>query len=134
MDLYRNTGVIVGILFIIATVASILSGFSLGSILEDPNYLINVFAYGNQMIMTVLFVLIAAISAVATSFMLFPILRRYIESLAMGYVVLRIFENVFYVGSALSLLVMLTVSQKYVAGAVDASFYTNMPEICSRSS
>lgn len=75
------------------------------------------------MIISVLLFLIAAISAVATSFMLFPILKRYIESLALGYVVLRIFENVFYVLGAVGLLVMLTVSQKYAAGAVDASFY-----------
>jgi hypothetical protein len=126
MDEYRRTGIIAGVLFIIATVASILSGFSLGSILGAPNYLINVSAHGNQMIIAILFVLIAAISAVAISFMLFPILRRHVESLAMGYVVLRIFENVFYIVSALTLLVMLTVSQNYVAGAVDASFYTNI--------
>ncbi|MGZ7049429.1 MAG: DUF4386 domain-containing protein, partial [Methanobacterium sp.] len=118
MDEYRKTGIIVGLLFISATVASILSAVSLGSILDAPNYLISVSAYGNQMIMAVIFFLIAAISAVATSFMLFPILKRHIESLAMGYVVLRTFENVIYVVGALSLLVMLTVSQKYMAGAV----------------
>ncbi|MGZ7136211.1 MAG: DUF4386 domain-containing protein [Methanobacterium sp.] len=126
MDEYRKTGIIVGLLFISATVASILSAVSLGSILDAPNYLISVSAYGNQMIMAVIFFLIAAISAVATSFMLFPILKRHIESLAMGYVVLRTFENVIYVVGALSLLVMLTVSQKYMAGAVNASYYTTL--------
>lgn len=126
MDSYRKTGIIVGVLFIIATVASILGKVSLGSSLDDPNYLISVSAQGNQVIMAVIFFLIAAISAVATSFMLFPILRRYVESLALGYVVLRIFENVFYVVGTLGLLVMLTVSQKYVAGAVDASYYQTL--------
>ena len=126
MDSYRNTGIIVGVLFIIATVASILGSVFLGSILEAPNYLISVSAHGNQMLIAVILFLIAATSAVATSFMLFPILRRHIESLAMGYVVLRIFENVFYVIGTLSLLLMLTVSQKYVAGAVDASYYSTL--------
>ena len=126
MDSYRNTGIIVGVLFIIATVASILGSVFLGSILEAPNYLISVSAHGNQIIIAVIFFLIAATSAVATSFMLFPVLRRHIESLAMGYVVLRIFENVFYVIGTLSLLLMLTVSQKYVAGAVDASYYSTL--------
>jgi hypothetical protein len=126
MDSYRNTGIIVGLLFIIATVASILGSVFLGSILEAPNYLISVSAYGNQMLIAVIFFLIAATSAVATSFMLFPILRRHIESLAMGYVVLRIFENVFYVIGTLSLLLMLTVSQKYVGGAFDASYYQTL--------
>ena len=126
MDSYRKTGIIVGVLFIIATVASILGKISLGSILDAPNYLISVSAHGNQVITAAVFFLIAAISAVATSFMLFPILRKYIESLAMGYVVLRIFENVFYVVGTLGLLVMLTVSQKYVAGAADTSYYQTL--------
>jgi Domain of unknown function (DUF4386) len=123
MDSYRKTGIIVGVLFIIATVASILGSVSLGSILGAPNYLGSVSAHGNQMIIAVILWLIAATSAVATSFMLFPILRRHIEGLALGYVVLRIFENVFYVLGSLVLLTILTVSQKYVAGAVDASYY-----------
>jgi hypothetical protein len=123
MDSYRKTGIIVGVLFIIATVASILGKVSLGPILDAPNYLISVSAYGNQVTMAVVFFLIAAISAVATAFMLFPILRRHVESLSLGYVVLRTFENVFYVLGTVGLLLMLTVSQKYVAGAVDASYY-----------
>lgn len=123
MDSYRNTGIIVGILFIIATVASISASVFLGSFLDAPNYLISASAHGNQIIIAVLLFLIAAISAFATSFMLFPVLRRHIESLAMGYVVLRTFENVFYVLGTLSLLLILTLSQKYVAGAVDASYY-----------
>jgi hypothetical protein len=123
MDSYRNTGIIVGILFIIATVASILGSLSLGSILDAPNYLTSVSAHGNELIISVILFLIAAFSAFATSFMLFPVLRRHIESLAMGYVGLRLFENVFYVIGTMSLLIILTLSQKYAAGAVDASYY-----------
>lgn len=124
MDQYRKTGIIAGVLFIIATVASILSTVPLGSILDSPNYLIGVSAHGDQIIMAVILWLIAATSAFATSFVLFPVLKRRIESLAMGYVVLRTFENVLYVIGAMALLIMLTVSQKYVAGAVDASYYS----------
>ena len=126
MDSYRKTGIIVGLLFISATVASILGSVFLGSILEAPNYLTTVSAHGNQLFLAVILFLIAAISAVATSFMLFPVLRRHIESLALGYVVLRTFENVFYVLSAVSLLVMLTVSQEYIAGAVDPTNYMTL--------
>lgn len=126
MDSYRRTGIIVGVLFIFATVASLLGSIFLGSILDAPNYLISVSAHGNQMLIAVIFFLIAAISAVTTSFMLFPILRRHIESLAMGYVVLRTFENVFYVVGTMGLLIILTVSQKYVAGAINVSYYQSL--------
>jgi len=123
MDSYRKTGISVGLLFISATVASLLSAMSLDSVLDAPNYLLTVSASGSQMVITVILWLIAATSAVATSFMLYPIIRKHIESLSMGYVVLRIFENILYVIGAVSLLVMLSVSQSYVAGAVDVSYY-----------
>ena len=108
MDSFRNTAIIVGVLFISATVFSILGTVALGSVLSAPNYLSTVSAHGNQLITAVIFWIIAAFSAVATSFMLFPVLKKHIESLAMGYVVLRTFENVFYVIGALTLLTILT--------------------------
>ena len=37
MDSYRKTGIIVGVLFIVATVASIVGSVFLGSILDAPN-------------------------------------------------------------------------------------------------
>ena len=54
MNTYRKTAIIVGVLFIVATVASILGSVFLGSILEAPNYLISISAHGNQMIIAVI--------------------------------------------------------------------------------
>jgi hypothetical protein len=111
MESDRNTGAIVGVLFIIATVASILGSVALGSVLDGPDYLTGVSAHENQLVLAVLLFLIAASAAVATAFVLFPILRRHAEGLAAGYVVLRTFENVLYVAGVVALLIMLTVSQ-----------------------
>jgi len=123
MDSYRKTAIIVGVLFITATVTSILSTVFLGSTLAAPNYLTSVSANENQVIIAVIFELIAAGSAFGTAVMLFPILKKTIESLALGYVGLRLIENVFYIVGALSLLIMLTLSQGYVAGASNVSYY-----------
>jgi hypothetical protein len=79
--------------------------------LDGPDYLINIAAHESQVIPAVLLFLIAASSAFATAFLLFPILRRHSEGLAAGYVGLRGFENVFYVAGVVGLLIMLTVSQ-----------------------
>jgi len=119
MDSDRKTGIVVGALFIVATAASILGSVALGSVLEGPEYLINVAASESQVILAVLLFLVAASSAFATAFMLFPILRRHAEGLAAGYVGIRGFENVFYVASVVGLLIMLTVSQNDAAGAPD---------------
>lgn len=122
MDSDRRTGIVVGALFIVATVGSILASAALGSALDEPDYLINIAAHEGRVILAVLLFLIAASSAFATAFLLFPILRRHAEGLAAGYIGIRGFENVFYVAGVVGLLIMLTVSQTdsvSTAGALD---------------
>jgi hypothetical protein len=56
--------------------------------------------------------------------MMFPILKKYNESLALGYVGARIFEGFFDIVIAMSLLLLLTLSREFVeAGAPDASYF-----------
>ena len=116
VDSDRKTAIVAGALFIVATVASILGSVALGSVLDGPGYLTNVATSESQVIVAVLLFLIAASSAFATAFVLFPILRRHSEGLAAGYVGIRGFENVFYVAGVIGLLIMLTVSQNSVGG------------------
>ena len=121
MDSDRKTGIVVGALFIVATAASILGSVALGSVLEGPEYLTGVAGSESQIMLAVLLFLIAASSAFATAFLLFPILRRHSEGLAVGYVGLRGFENVFYVAGVVGLLIMVTVSQSDALGTAGAS-------------
>ena len=123
MNSYRKTAIIVGVLFIIATVTAILSGVFLGSILDPPDYLINVSANETQVIIAMLFELILAASVMGIGVMMFPILKKHIESLALGYVGIRLIETIFIIVASVSLLSLLTLSQEYVAGALDASYY-----------
>jgi hypothetical protein len=120
MDAERTTARTVGALFVAATVASILGSVSLGSALDGPDYLLGLSGHEGRVILAVLLFLIAATSAFATAFLLFPILRRHAEGLAACYVGLRAFENVFYVAGLVGLLVMLTVSQNDAVGATAA--------------
>jgi uncharacterized membrane protein len=101
----------VGALFVLATVASILGSLALGSVLDGSNYLIGVADHEASVVIAALLFLVAASSAFGTAFLLFPILRRHAEGLAAGYFGLRAFENVLYAASAVALLVMLSVSQ-----------------------
>lgn len=121
MDQDRRTAKVVGVLFIVATVASILGSVALGSTLDRSDYLTTVAAYEGQVIMAALIFLIAATSAFATAFLLFPILRRHAEGMAAGYLGLRAFENVFYVASVVGILMMLRVSQSDAIGTADTS-------------
>ena len=122
MNSYRKTAIIVGVLFIIATAASILSSVFLGA-LDASNYLTSISANENQVLIGMILELIAAVSAFGTAVMLFPVLKKTIESLALGYVALRLIENIFYIVGALSIPIMLTLGQGYVAAASNASYY-----------
>ena len=122
MNSYRKTAIIVGVLFIIATAASFSSSVFLGA-LDASNYLTSISASENQVLIGMVLELIAAVSAFGTAVMLFPVLKKTMESLALGYVALRLIENIFYIVGALSLLIILTLGQGYVAGASNASYY-----------
>ncbi len=111
MDTERRTLRVVGALFVVATVASILGSMVLGSALDGQNYLIGLTGEETSVDVAVLLFLLAATAAFATAVLLLPILRPHAEGLAAGYVGLRTFENVLYVAGAVSLLVMLSVSQ-----------------------
>jgi uncharacterized membrane protein len=117
----KRTAKIVGSLLIVATVASILGSAALGSVLDGRTYLTTIGAHDDGVRVSALLFLVAAVSAFATAFLLFPILKRHAEGWAAGYVGLRAFENVLYVVSVVALLVMLTVSKSHEAGTVRAS-------------
>jgi hypothetical protein len=122
----RKTARIVGVLFIIGTVAGILSFIGVGP-QGTPDYLVNVSANGNQVITGALLVLIMGVAIAPIPVMLFPILKKYNESLAFGYVVFRVLEVATYIGIVVSWLLLLTLSQEYVlAGAPDASHYQTL--------
>jgi hypothetical protein len=115
MDSDRKTAVVVGLLFILATVASILGSVVLGAALDGDDYLASL--PGAQVMVAVALFLVAATSAFGTAALLFPILRRHAEGLAAGYVGLRAFENILYAAGCVGLLMMLTVSESDAAGA-----------------
>ncbi len=127
MNSNKRTARIVGLLFIAATVFSILGTLVfIGPILDDPDYLIKVSANENQVLIGVLFELIAAGAVAGTGITLFPIFKKHNEALALGYVGGRIIESVFIIVSAIGLLLLLSLGREYVAGAPDASHFQTL--------
>jgi hypothetical protein len=119
MNTYRKTAIIVGVLFISATVMSILSSVFLGSTLAAPISLITVNANENFVMIAVILELIAALSAFGTAVFMYPILKKYVESLAIAYVGLRLLENTFYILGVVSLIALLSLSQEFT-GLINA--------------
>ena len=123
MNTYRKNAIIAGALYIIGTVAGILSLVLSQPVRAAQDALAGVAANANQVIVAALFVLLMGLSLAMVPVVLHPILRRYNEVLALGYVVFRgALETVTYFVTAIVWLLLLALSQLYVqAGAPAAS-------------
>ena len=119
----RKTAIIVGVLYIIGTVAGVLSVVFTGSTLTDPNYLIKVSENQNQIVTAALLVLTMAVALAMVPVVIFPVLKKHNETLALGYVVFRgALETMAAIATAIMWLLLLVLSREYVAaGAPDAS-------------
>ncbi len=122
----RKTAIIVGILFIIATVFSLVGTSLIGSVIGAPDYLVNVYANKNQVILGVLLLLAAAASVVLIPAMMFPILKQHNEGIALGYFGLRIIEAVTFIVDAVSLLLLISLSQEYIKAGVPLLLILNL--------
>ncbi|MCL5736143.1 MAG: DUF4386 domain-containing protein [Actinobacteria bacterium] len=119
----RGIARIAGALFIIATAASLLSTVFLKSA-GSSDYLSGVAANGGQVALGVLIRFIAAFASAAIAISLYPVLRRYRKGLALGAVGFRVIEATFYVLGAISVLLLLTLSQEFVkTGAADPGYF-----------
>lgn len=115
MDINKKIARTVGVLFIIGTVTGILSAFIIPPILNVPDYLVKFSENKNMVIFGVLLVLTMGISLSMMSVVLFPVLKKYNEVLALGAVIFRgVLELVCYLGIAISWLLLLALSQDYV--------------------
>jgi hypothetical protein len=128
MNTNRKTAIIVGVLYIIGTVAGILSVVFMTPVLDDPDYLVKVSANENQILIGSLFVLTMGLALAMVPVMLFPIFKKFNEALALGYVVFRgALETVTYIAMVITQFFLIIVSQEYTAaGAPDASYFQTL--------
>ena len=66
-----------------------LSAVVTGPVLDGSDYLVEVAANGNQMIIGALLVLTMGLALAIVPVMMFPVFRKHNEALALGYVVFR---------------------------------------------
>jgi hypothetical protein len=122
MDAYKNTARIMGVLYIIGTISGILSLVFTGPIRSAQDMLASVSANGNPITLGALFVLTMGLALAMVPVVGFPVLRKYNEALALGYVVFRgALEGVYYLAIFVSWLLLLPLSQVYQAGNLEAS-------------
>jgi hypothetical protein len=112
---YKKNATVIGILFIIATAFLFVGDSFYGPVLDTPDYL--QVAYPNRTSATIgmliEFSCILAIPLIPV--FAYPVLRKHSETLALGYVVFRLFEAVLFVLVDITKLSLIKVSQLYLA-------------------
>jgi hypothetical protein len=124
MNTSKTTARIVGALFLIAMVTSLVGGIWLESITGAPDYLVEVSAQKTQVLVGVLLELVNCLAVVGIAAALFPLMKVQSEALAAGYLGTRVIEAVVLSLAAVSPLLIVTLSQEYVAAGVpDAAYF-----------
>jgi hypothetical protein len=124
MNANKTTARIVGALFLIAMVTSLVGGVWLESIMGEPGYLAEISSQRIQVLLGVLLELINCLAVVGIAAALFPLMKVHSEALAAGYLGTRVIEAVILSFAAVSPLLIVTLSQEYLAaGAPDAVYF-----------
>lgn len=114
MNGYKRAARLVGILYIIGTVAGILSYAFVLPILDNDDYLTEIAAHENQMVMGSLLVATMGLALAMIPAVMFPILKKQHETLAVGYVIFRgALETVTYLIAITFWLLLITVGREY---------------------
>ena len=88
---YRGTAVLVGLLFLIATAAFIAANALTSGVLGQPDYL-TVASAENAALAAGALLLLGQFGVVAIAVLLYPVLKRHGEALALGHVGFRVVE------------------------------------------
>jgi Domain of unknown function (DUF4386) len=127
MNSSKKTARIVGALFITATVAFMLGNGLIESILNAPDYLVDVYPNKTQVILGILLELINSAAVVGIAVVLFPILKKHNETIALGYVGFRVLESAILIVGAIIPVLLITLSQEYIkAGTPDTSYFQTL--------
>jgi hypothetical protein len=127
MNSYRNTAIIVGAFFLTAMVTYLVGASLIESVVSAPDYLATVSANETMVIFGVLLELINVIAVVGIAVFMFPILKKYNEALALGYVAFRVIEATLLVVAVISPLLLIALSREYLtAGAADTSYFQTL--------
>jgi hypothetical protein len=112
MSADRTAAVWIGVLYIIGTVALVLSVVVTDGVLTGPAFLAQVAAQPNQLAIGAVLVLLAGFALAMVPVVFWPVGKRYNETLAMGYVVFRGgLETVIYVVGAFGWLALIALSK-----------------------
>ena len=120
----KKTAKIVGVLFLLAAITAVIGLNLYDPILNGSDYLNRGTEHANQVILGAIMELILVVSVVGTATTMFPILRKYNETIALWHVCFRFLEAVIITVGIICVLSLLTISREFVeGGSQNAAYY-----------
>jgi hypothetical protein len=123
MNSTRKIAVMTGVLFIVATAANLVAA-AITPALTGQDYLAQFPAHTNQVAAGAFLYLVAAFASGGIAVAMYPVMQKANAGLALGSVVFRALEAVFYTVEVVILLSLLTLGQQLTtAGAIDRTLF-----------
>ncbi len=120
----KKTAQFAGILFLIQLIPYYIGHDSiLGSILYAPNYLAEIYASKDQVNIAVLLELTSAFAFVGFSIILYQILKKYNQNIALAYIGLRFVEFGIIILSEIKLMVLAAIGKQFIEAETGDSFF-----------
>lgn len=127
MNTNRNTARIVGSFFLVAMVASLVGGTIVNSIISTPDALSTLSQVESQLLFGVFLELLNALSVVGIGILMFTVIKQCNETMAVGYLGLRVIESVFCSIIVIAPLALIIINQNIPAsGSLNAISFEAM--------
>jgi len=123
MESNRKAAVAAGVLFIVATVADVISRAALLTpVLGLPDPLAAVSANETSVVLGAALLFVGAAAAAGIAIAMYPVMRGHGEALALGSVGFRLIEGTFYLGIVVCLLILVAMGEQAVSNGGPVAF------------
>lgn len=127
---YMTTARLVGFLILTATITYMVGDGLITSILNAPDYLSQIYANNTQVLSGALIKFVAATANVSIGLVIYPVLKKHSETVAIGYVATRIFDSAGVALGGIGALLLLVLSrQTMLAGAQSAPYSASLANL-----
>ncbi|MEK6753437.1 MAG: DUF4386 domain-containing protein [Chloroflexota bacterium] len=121
---YRRTEIFVALLWIVTAVGAIGGAILINPIINAPDYLTVVFPKSATITSGMLGWMINDIGIVFIGLLMYPILKKHSESMALGYLSMRMFESLLMIVGVFFAMLLIPLSREFIkAGAADTASF-----------
>lgn len=117
----RKTAIAVGVLFWISNLSTLVGGVITGAIPNAHDALAVMYPHSTQWVIGTLVAHLNDVAIIGYAVLLFPVLKRFGEGAALGYVAFKALEATMLVVAAAALLSVIALSQKSLSNPGDAA-------------